>query len=324
MVYAKGKKTFLANTLEIIGLLLLVFIIRTFGFGLYQVPSGSMETSMLKGERFFADKLTYNFRAPKRSEVISFNEPPMVYPYSDNKLMNLFQHYVWGPSNWTKRIIGAPGDEVRGAIEDGKPVIYLNGAKLDEPYVNKYPLIRMWAEDPSTLLARAEQEQQRLVHSGIDLSRAQKIVQNQLARQELPPRSFDPNRSFEDQPFYNENPDRVMRDEEGKPLLIWPGTPIYSEYGKERIEQKKNYWDGSDEFYVKLGPDEYWCMGDNRLGSKDCRVFGPIKKSFIHGKIIFRIWSHESDYSWWIVDLICHPIDFWKRMRWSKFFQVIH
>ena len=26
-------------------------------------------------------------------------------------------------------------------IEDGKTAVYLNGKKLDEPYVNKYPLI---------------------------------------------------------------------------------------------------------------------------------------------------------------------------------------
>lgn len=317
------KKGFLANALEIAGLLLLVFLIRTFGFGLYQVPSGSMETSMLVGERFFADKLTYNFRAPKRGEVISFNEPPMAYQYSDNKLVNLWQHYVWGPSNWTKRVIGAPGDVIEGKIENGKPVVYRNGEKLDEPYLNKYPLIRMWAHEPREILVRAEQEQQRLVQSGVDLARAQKIIDKMLMRQELPPRSFDPEVSYTDQPFYRVDPVRVMLTEEGKPALIWPGTPTFSEIGKERIAQKKNYWDGSDEFYVKLGPDEYWGMGDNRMGSKDSRVFGPIRGSFIHGRIIFRIWSHDSDYSWWIVDLIRNPIDFWKRMRWSRFFQVI-
>jgi signal peptidase I len=140
----KKRKSFWANTVEIIGLLLLVFLIRTFGFGLYQVPSGSMETTLLVGERFFADKLSYLFREPRRGEVISFNEPPVSYHYSGNTLINLFQRYVWGPSNWTKRVIGVPGDEVRGAIEDGKPVVYLNGKKLDEPYLNKYPLIHLW------------------------------------------------------------------------------------------------------------------------------------------------------------------------------------
>lgn len=325
MVFAKKKrKSFWANTVEIVGLLLLVFLIRTFGFGLYQVPSGSMETTLLVGERFFADKLSYLFREPRRGEVISFNEPPVSFHYSDNKLVNLFQRYVWGPSNWTKRVIGVPGDEVRGAIEEGKPVVYLNGKKLDEPYLNKYPLIHLWSENPAHLLEQARSEQQRLVMTGIDPARAQKIVQYELGRHELPPRSYDPSFSFEDQPFYRINPELVKKNAEGMPELLWPATPIYSQHGKERIAQKRNYWDGSDEFYVKLGPDQYWGMGDNRLGSKDCRVFGPIKRDLIHGKITLRIWSLDSDHSWWIFDLIRHPIDFWSRMRWSRFFQWVN
>ena len=64
-----------ANIKEILALLTIVFLIRTFGFGLYQVPSGSMETTMLVGERFFADKFTYLFTAPKRGDIISMNEP---------------------------------------------------------------------------------------------------------------------------------------------------------------------------------------------------------------------------------------------------------
>ncbi len=325
MAYAKKKqKTILANTLEIIGLLLLVFLIRTFGFGLYQVPTGSMETTLLVGERFFADKFTYLFRGPQRGEVIAFNEPPSSYNYSGNTLVNLFQRYVWGPSNWTKRVIGIPGDEIRGVIEDGKPVVYVNENKLDEPYLNKYPLIFMWDENPADLLQQAHKEQQRLVMSGIDPARAQKIVQHELHRYELPPRSYDQSASYADQPFYRINPELIKKNAEGMPELLWPGTPIYSQHGAERIEQKRNFWDGSDEFYVKLGPDQYWGMGDNRLGSKDCRVFGPIKRELIHGKIVLRIWSLDSDHSWWIVDLITHPIDFWSRMRWSRFFQWIH
>ena len=57
----KKKKTFLYSTIEFILLLMLVFFIRTFFFGLYQVPTGSMETTMLVGERFFADKLSFVF-----------------------------------------------------------------------------------------------------------------------------------------------------------------------------------------------------------------------------------------------------------------------
>lgn len=324
MAYStKKKKSFLANVIEIVALLLIVFLIRTFGFGLYQVPTGSMETSMLVGERFFADKLSYLFRDPDRLEVIAFNEPPQFYAYSKNKLMNLYQHYVWGPSNWTKRVIGKPGDEVRGTVEDGKPVVYVNGKKLDEPYLNKYPLIQVWKEDYSNIRAAAHRQLQMLLLSGVDRATADAIVNEEL-NHSLNQKSYDPAVSFADQPFYRIDPNQVYRNEDGSPVLAWPGTPMRSKRVDSRMTTNHNYWDGSDEFYAKLGPDEYWLMGDNRLGSKDSRYFGPVKRSFIHGRILFRIWSIDSDYSWWIADLLLHPIDFWKRVRWSRFFQWVH
>src|SRR4030095_10404314 len=97
-----------------------------------------METTMLVGERFFADKLSYNFRKPYHGEIIAFNDPE--FTYAEGYFHNLFHRYVWGPSNWTKRVIGIPGDTIMGCIEDGKPVVYRNGEKLDEAYINKYPL----------------------------------------------------------------------------------------------------------------------------------------------------------------------------------------
>ena len=324
MAYStKKKKSFLANMLEIAGLLLIVFLIRTFGFGLYQVPTGSMETSMLVGERFFADKLSYIFRDPERLEVIALNEPPKFYNYSKNKLLNLWQHYVWGPSNWTKRVIGKPGDHVQGTIEDGKPVVYLNEKKLDEPYLNKYPLIHVWKDDPAKIQAEVQRQFQSLLLSGVDRATVQAMI-NQELQHSLTVKSYDPNVSFEDQPLYQINPTRIERNEDGSPDLLWPGTPIRSKRIDGRMTTDHNYWDGSDEFNVKLGPDEYWLMGDNRLGSKDSRYFGPVKRNFIHGRILFRIWSLDSDSSWWILDLLTHPIDCWKRIRWSRFFQWVY
>lgn len=145
----------------------IAFVVRTWFYGLYVVPTGSMETTMLVGERFFADKLTVQFSGPKHGDIISFNDPN--FPYAQNAAHRIFQRYVWGPSNWTKRVIGVPGDHVTGVIEQGQPVIYLNGKKLEERYVNKYPLLAVYREG------------------------------------EMPPwnfRSWDQSVSYQDQPFY--------------------------------------------------------------------------------------------------------------------------
>jgi signal peptidase I len=126
---------------------------------------------------------------------------------------------------------------------------------------------------------------------------------------------------YEQQPFYEIKKERIfINPETDKPIILVPGTPLDS--GK-KIENGENYWNNGDDFYVKLGKDQYWMMGDNRLGSLDSRFFGPIDERLIHGKILFRIWSVDSDENWWILDLIKHPIDFIKRIRFNRFFQVV-
>ena len=44
---------------------------------------------------------------------------------------------------------------------------------------------------------------------------------------------------------------------------------------------------------VELSHDEYYVLGDNRNSSKDSRSFGPIDKSFIIGKVLFRGWPFD-------------------------------
>ncbi len=304
---------------EFVGLLLLVFLIRTFGFGLYQVPTGSMETTMLVGERFFADKFTYLLSKPQRGNIIAFND--VLFQYSTNPLKLWFENYVYGPSNVTKRVIGLPGERVRGVVENGRPVIYVNDVKLDEPYLNKYPLIYVYKEDKDVLLKQIDTELSQMLRGRSVDPRMIDAWRNEKLSKYIGLQSYDPNVSYENQPFYRINPKCVVKGPYGEVELRYPG--VASGPMHERKGYGTSYWDGSDEFYVELGPDQYWCMGDNRLGSKDCRSFGPIKEKLIHGKIIFRIWSVDSDESWWILDLIKHPIDFWQRVRWNRFFQTL-
>ena len=295
-----NKKGFWANVKEITVLLLIVYLVRTFGFGLYVVPTPSMETTMLVGERFFADKFTVLFTDIKRGDIVSINEP--LFKYSSNKLIKLFQKYVWGPSNWTKRVVGIPGDEIKGVVEDGKPVIYINGKKINEPYLNKYPLMQVWQKDLKDLQKIIQKNPS--VNLGIYLSL----------------KSYDPSKPFDKQPFHQIDKNRIFGDPTtGSPVMFEPGTPT-KEKGK-KIIRGESYWGTGDDFYVKLGKDEYWLMGDNRLGSSDARVFGPIKGETIHGRILFRVFSIDTDCSWLPIDFIKNPISFLRRIRWHRLFQ---
>lgn len=46
----------------------------------------------------------------------------------------------------------------------------------------------------------------------------------------------------------------------------------------------------SDMKKIVLSDDEYFVLGDNRLYSKDSRVFGPIRKESVIGRVLFRMW----------------------------------
>ncbi len=99
---------------------LIAFVLNTFIIANSEVPSGSMENTIMTGDRVIGSRLSYRFEDPKRGDIAIFRFP-------DNEKI----YYV-------KRIIGLPGETVD--IVDGK--VYINGSSepLDEPYIRE-PMI---------------------------------------------------------------------------------------------------------------------------------------------------------------------------------------
>jgi signal peptidase I len=144
--------------------------VRAFVFQTFYIPSGSMEPTLMIGDRIIVDKLSYHLHAVGRGDIVVFATPPdEVAPP--------------GVKDLVKRVIGLPGETISSA--DGE--VWINGKPLSEPWLPR-----------------------GVVTTGI---RTQKIP-----------------------------------------------------------------------------ADHYFVMGDNRGDSEDSRVFGPISKSLIVGKVVFRIW----------------------------------
>lgn len=104
------------NARALTPVLALVFIIRSFLYEPFQIPSGSMEQTLLVGDFILVNKYTYGIRLPiLRNKIVDNNEPQrgdvMVFfpPHKD-------QYYI-------KRVVGLPGDRV----EYRNKVLYING-----------------------------------------------------------------------------------------------------------------------------------------------------------------------------------------------------
>jgi signal peptidase I len=100
------------------------FIVQAF-----KIPSPSMERTLLVGDHLLVNKFIFGgtgawydkllpYRALERGDIIVFK-----YPYADH------QHFV-------KRVIGLPGDHLKLVDQD----VYINGKRLNEPYVVHDPL----------------------------------------------------------------------------------------------------------------------------------------------------------------------------------------
>ena len=74
----------------------------------------------------------------------------------------------------------------------------------------------------------------------------------------------------------------------GDSVEIVEGTVLVN--GREVAEPYLTSHDKGSMAEVRLGPDEYFVMGDNRRGSNDSRNWGPVPEENILGKVWLIYW----------------------------------
>ncbi len=288
--------------------LLLAGVIRNCVFSFYHVPTGSAESNILVGDRIWGNKSAYFFSEIKRGDLVIFDDPRDGYDES-SKIQYLWQRYVGfpipllglksGPINVVKRAVAIPGDTIEGRIEEGKTVIYLNGKKLDEPYVNPLPLLLLYRDKGFFPFASVGP-----LSVPDFLHQEKKLVRY----------TYDPSKSYEDQPHYwMREKDIYKHPQTGQPVLFEAFSPTPSDHHGYSV----------DEFGPRTVPENmYWMMGDSRKNSEDSRFWHYLDKKYVHGRASFIIYSVDSEEALWLFDLIKHPIDFWrKHVRWNRFFK---
>jgi signal peptidase I len=136
----KGLGFFGELPILILTALILALIIKAFLFQAFFIPSGSMEPTLMPGDRVLVNKVPFYFHDPHRGEIIVFENPDPSAD-ADRGVVGGFVHWLaqglgfsTNPDeDFIKRVIGLPGDTVQA--KDG--YVYVNGQKLDEPYLTQ-------------------------------------------------------------------------------------------------------------------------------------------------------------------------------------------
>ena len=105
-----------------------LFVIQAFVAQAYQVQQPSMRTTLEEGQHVLVDKLTPRLGGYSRGDIVVFHPVRREGSCSDTAELR-------GGTAFIKRVIGLPGDRIE--LRDG--AVHINGALLDEPYVQGLP-----------------------------------------------------------------------------------------------------------------------------------------------------------------------------------------
>jgi signal peptidase I len=118
----------------IAGAIAIVLAIKAWVVNPYRIPSSSMEPTLhcaqpahgceaRFSDRVLANRFIYHFREPRRGEIVVFVTPPAA------------RARCGAGGTFVKRLIGLPGERVELRLQQGKSYVYIDGKKLDEPYI---------------------------------------------------------------------------------------------------------------------------------------------------------------------------------------------
>ncbi|MCI9532873.1 MAG: signal peptidase I [Lachnospiraceae bacterium] len=109
------KKELRSNITMVVAALLIGFFLSKYIIANAQVPSGSMETTVMAGDRIIVNRLAYVFGEPQRGDIVTF-----IYPDD-------------GETLYLKRIMGLPGETIEGI----GGVVYINGSPISHDYTQE-------------------------------------------------------------------------------------------------------------------------------------------------------------------------------------------
>jgi signal peptidase I len=120
----------------IVGAVAIVLLVKAYVVNPYRIPSSSMEPTLhcaqpasgceaRFSDRVLANRFIYHLRDPRRGEIVVFETPDAA------------RVKCGAGGTFVKRIVGLPGETVEVRLQQGEGYVYVNGRRLDEPYVQE-------------------------------------------------------------------------------------------------------------------------------------------------------------------------------------------
>ncbi|MFN8046241.1 MAG: signal peptidase I [Dermatophilaceae bacterium] len=140
-LYAATRETALVVALALV----LSLVIKTWLLQAFFIPSGSMEDTLLEGDRVIVSKLVPDVVPVQRGDIVVFRDPDHWLPPTTavdrgplvNGLTDVLEYLGLLPSSaedhLIKRVIGLPGDTVTCCDASGR--LLVNGVAITEPYL---------------------------------------------------------------------------------------------------------------------------------------------------------------------------------------------
>lgn len=125
---AQQEPWLIENSKGFFPVLALVLVLRSFLVEPFQIPSASMEPTLINGDFILVNKFAYGFRLPVLgTKVIEVNDPAR-----GDVMVFIPPH---DPRYFIKRVIGLPGDHIRYSNKR----LYINGELVEEVLLEGIP-----------------------------------------------------------------------------------------------------------------------------------------------------------------------------------------
>jgi signal peptidase I len=326
------KRTWISTSISLLAIFFLAISIRVFLVEIYNIPSGSMEDTLIVGDKVLVNKLQIGPRMPKspfeipwinlifylnknaRAEMDSswwnFNRLNGLRPIQRNDVL-VFNFPDDEKTYFIKRCIGLPGDSLKIArgktllngeidqepmLSKSKFLFYVNNAGAYLKLTDSLSIQCYWYENSANKLSIVTLTpiQFQKIHKAPSID---SIIQVNVVYDTIP-RIFPYNDRFKwtiDNlgPMYIPKAGATIRLDENSYVLY---QNILRKFEKVQVDFKDGlvYVNQKPEISYTFRHNYFFMMGDNRHNSIDSRFWGFVPEELIVGKASIILFSNDS------------------------------